>query len=288
MDRLQGEKGVCGQTADCRLASSGLHFGEEPSFSGRRGSGTLFFSGCACRCFFCQNVQISQGRTGTLVSSRELYAAAVRLIEQGAQNLNFVTPDHFAPHVRRLCEDVRSSGYRVPFLCNCSGYESNDVLDLLLDPIDIWVPDFKFADPRLAHRCIGDERYASIALAALHRMVEAAGFLEPWDPSGEKTAERGVLVRHLVLPGHAEDSVAVLKRLRHEFGPYLPLSLMSQYHPMPGCEEEFAATLRASAYARVCEAAANLGFKQVYVQQDGGDDAFLPDFDLEQPFAGNR
>ena len=290
VDRTAGKTGRCGETSVCRLASAGPHFGEEPPFSGTRGSGTLFFSGCSSRCFFCQNFQISMENLGTAATPEELVRTAIALIDRGVHNLNFVTPDHFWPHIASLCETLKTQGVTLPFLFNSSGYQIPDMIAEYAQSIDIFMPDFKFADPGLAQTCMGDARYPEFALASLRKMVESKGFLEPWDPTGQTTARRGVLVRHLVLPGHVENSLRVLKILREEFGRLLPLSVMSQFRPTPVCLQKDALThpLSSDEYRRVCDGVSELDFQHVFVQQLMDDSDFFPDFSSDEPFTGNR
>ena len=274
----------------CRIGAACVHRGEEPSFGGTHGSGTIFFSGCSCRCFFCQNRQISRCGTGRQVTPAELHAAALRLIESGVHNLNFVTADHFWPHVRDLCRRLRHEGHTLPFLYNCSGYQCCDLVDEVSELMDIFVPDLKFMSPDLARECMGDPRYPELALAALRLMVERRGFLDVWDPSGQRVARQGVLVRHLVLPGEVENSLSTLRVLRSEFGRLLPLSLMSQFQPTVACSENarFMRAVTAEEYQRVCGLAEELGFVTVYVQPEFGDLDFFPDFESEEPFGAGR
>jgi len=290
VDRTAGQCGYCGETAQCRVASRGPHFGEEPSFTGTKGSGTIFFSGCACRCFFCQNHQISGGAVGTLTSIDALETMAFRLVAAGVHNINLVTPDHFWPHVHELCCRLRATGVTLPLLYNSSGYARAEVVAEVADAIDILMPDFKFADPALAERCMGDRRYPELALASIRRMVERRGFLQPWDTSGEITARQGVLVRHLVLPGEVQNSLAVVRRLHEEFSSDLPLSIMSQFLPTPACSARGLLNRRVhlDEYQAVCDEVAALGFERVYTQPELGDDEFMPDFTQDEPFAGNR
>ena len=281
---------MCGETAVCRVAHAGPHFGEEPSFSGTRGSGTFFFSGCSSHCFFCQNRQISGGlAAGRELSPSELLTLTESVLARGVHNLNFVTPDHFWPHLSALCRELRTRGVTVPFLYNCSGYQSPELVPAVAEVMDIFLPDFKFADAEIATYCMGAADYPAVALAALKQMVAEKGFLYPWDTSGTRPAERGVLVRHLVLPGQVPNSLAVLERLQREFGPDLPLSVMSQYRPMPACEGRgaFARGVNADEYARVCEQVDALGFWRVYIQELTPETAFLPDFNQPEPFDGN-
>ncbi len=235
VDRTQGKLGFCGESAICSVAFIGPHFGEEPSFTGSRGSGTVFFSGCSSQCFFCQNHQISIQHDGRAVTPAELFSEVKALIRKEVHNLNFVTPDHFWPHVKNLCRALRGEKISIPTLFNCSGYQKPEMIAEYSQGMDIFLPDFKFAEPELAQKCMGDRRYPEIAFAAIQNMVKQKGFLEPWDPTGGSPARRGVLVRHLLLPGQVENSLKVLKLLRKEFGPGLPLSVMSQFRPVQEC-----------------------------------------------------
>jgi putative pyruvate formate lyase activating enzyme len=290
VDRTAGQLGVCGESAACRIASAGPHFGEEPCFSGTRGSGTIFFSGCSSRCFFCQNYQISIGHMGRVVPPEELYRTALRLIAAGVHNLNFVTPDHFWPHIRDLCARLQQEGRAIPTVFNSSGYQRADLIESYAEHMDLFMPDFKFADPELARQCMGDPRYPEMALEALGKMVELKGFLDPWDPSGAHPALRGVLVRHLILPGHVENSLSVLRLLRREFGRLLPLSVMSQFQPVPACFEcgRLTRTINREEQTRVRELVTRLEFEHVFIQSAPETTEFLPDFARDEPFRGNR
>lgn len=291
VDRTRGNRGVCGETATLRIAHLGAHFGEEPSFTGTRGSGAIFFSGCSSRCFFCQNYQISVGREGKTLSSEAFLKEVKALLQKEVHNLNFVTPDHFWPHIKELCRTLRQEGITVPLLFNGSGYQKAELVREYGMLMDIFMPDMKFAQQDLAKACMGDERYPGIALEAIRGMVKLKGFLDPWDPSGEQPAKRGVLIRHLVLPGHVENSLEVLRLLHQEFGPEVPLSVMSQYQPVPACSGrgELQRVLQAREYGQVLELVGKLGFSKIYAQELVEQTAFLPDFhDPEDPFPGHR
>ncbi len=290
-DRTHGKTGFCGESADCRVSFIGAHFGEEPSLTGSRGSGTLFFSGCSSQCFFCQNHQISTGHEGRIVTSEKFLSEVHNLIKQGVHNLNFVTPDHFWPHIKELCVRLREEGLKIPKVFNSSGYQKPEMVEEYARWMDVFLPDLKFVEPDLAKVCMEDERYPGIALEAIRRMVKAKGFLEPWDTEGKQVGERGVLVRHLVLPGHVENSLKTLRLLRQEFGSGIPLSVMSQYQPVPGCaaKDPFQRTLRPQEYRQVLDLVEELGFEKVYTQELTAETAFLPDFkDPHEPFPGNR
>jgi len=289
-DRLAGVPGVCGETAELRIASYGPHMGEEPCFSGTRGSGAIFFSGCPCHCFFCQNWQISNAHgKGDAFSPDEFHRLALGLIELGVHNLNFVTPDHFWPHIEALCARLRDEGVKIPFLFNSSGYQLPSMISRYAAQMDIFLPDFKFADPVLARLVMRDERYPEIALESLRLMVAEKGFLEPFDPTGTDLAQRGVLVRHLVLPESIENTLRVLDLLREEFGRWLPLSLMSQYTPIPAAQSRppFDRHLSAAEYQTAVDHAQELGFENLLIQPLAATDDFLPDFEKPRPFRGN-
>ncbi|MBP7276051.1 MAG: radical SAM protein [Kiritimatiellae bacterium] len=289
VDRVSGQTGVCGETAELRVASVGRHFGEEPPFTGTCGSGTVFFSGCSSHCAFCQNWQISMGRVGRVWTMDELESAVRRMLAEGAHNVNLVSPDHFWPHAEDLVRRLRAGGVAVPVILNTSGYESADMIGRYAESADIFLPDIKFAGAELAAECMGDPEYPEIAFAAVARMIESKGFLHPFDPSGCAPARVGVLVRHLVLPGHAEDSCRVLERCRKEFGRMIPISLMSQYHPVPTGPQNgpLARRLTMEEYEAVKTCAESLEFEHLFIQELRGDDRFLPDFKEKQPFPGN-
>jgi len=268
VNRLAGEKGVCGETAECRVASSFPHFGEEPFFTGSSGSGSIFFSGCASRCFFCQNDDVSLGHHGKLVSEQDLYRMAKYLISQKVQNLNLVTPDHFWPHVEALCERLRKDGEDLPILYNCSGYSLPAMIRAAAKWIDIFMPDFKFGEPELARKCMGDARYTELAMESMKEMVNAVGFLRPWDMEGQRLARKGVLVRHLVLPGEVANSLKVMELLFGSFGQDIPISLMSQFRPTWRCRERQMLDRRVTRqeYQQVLDAVHGYGFTHVYAQ----------------------
>lgn len=282
--------GFCGSGSTCRIAYVGPHFGEEPPLSGQHGSGTLFFCGCPGGCFFCQNVQISRQGSGRIYSPDELYAAAAALAATPVHNLNFVTPEHWWPHLRHLCTCLRAAGMEKPFVWNSSGLFLRERLAEQAGLIDIFLPDFKFYSDDLAGRCLGFSGYRAVALEGLRLLVARLGFLRPFDRSGELTASRGVMVRHLVLPGQVADSCAVLRLLWREFGGDLPLALMRQFQPMPACHARGFLDRQVSEaeYDEVCGLAVELGFRRLFVQEKEIGSSFLPDFSHPvNPFAGN-
>jgi putative pyruvate formate lyase activating enzyme len=224
----------------------------------------------------------------------EDYLEAVKkIIRSGVHNINHVTPDHFWPYIKELILRLREEKIRIPQLANSSGYQAEDILRDMTDLIDIFLPDFKFADPDLAALCIGRRDYPETALKAIAVMVNAKGFLEADFSGSEKRfqpASQGVMVRHLVLPGHADNSIRALEMLHAQFGPFLPLSIMSQYMPTVHCQgkKEFARGVSKEEYGLVLEAAERLGFENMFCQELTQNAAFFPDFSNTEPFDGNK
>lgn len=226
--RLSGEVGICGTGAEAYVASCGAHHGEETCLSGTHGSGTIFFSGCSLGCVFCQNHDISQQRAGNPVSSEELAEMMLRLQRQGCHNINLVTPTHVVPQILVAVSIAASGGLRLPLVYNSSGYESLHALRLLDGVVDIYMPDVKFLDRDRASRYLNAPDYPEVARAALHEMHRQVGPLV-CDERG--LARRGLLVRHLVMPGCLDDTRRVLRFLASEISPQTYVNVMAQYHP---------------------------------------------------------
>lgn len=287
-----GRPGACGESHVMRVAYVGPHLGEEPPISGRRGSGTMFFTGCPLGCVFCQNYQISARGLGREVSVEGLVTEAARMIrEEGVHNISFVSPDQFFPYTFRVVEGLRRLGIGVPVVYNLSGYQSPEQVRAAEGSADIYLPDYKYSDRLLAARYSSCPDYPGKALDAIEEMLRQKGPLDVWETGG-RTAERGVLVRHLILPGHVENSVQALTSLFVEFGRDLPLSLMSQYHPIPRpLPQELSRRVSPEEFQAVYGHALELGSRRLFVQFPGGgreaDPEFLPDFLAENPFGGN-
>jgi len=293
VDRLAGKRGFCGETAELRIASIDAHFGEEPPISGRNGSGTVFFSGCTLRCVFCQNYQISCFHMGSVTTCAEVTEKLLGLCQtKGLHNINFVTPDHFIPHTIEIATQLRERG-NIPILYNTSGYLTVPILQLLEPVADIYLPDYKYSVGSLAHELSRCRDYPLVALEAIVEMVRQKGFLDSF-LQGKPVAGRGVLVRHLVMPGQVANSIDALSMLYSEFGADLPLSLMSQY--WPARMVKYAALnrrLTREEFYRVYDHALQLGFKNLFVQHLADESLeaeapFLPDFRKERPFKGNE
>jgi putative pyruvate formate lyase activating enzyme len=278
-----GARGVCGAAATLHVARAALHFWEEPPISGDAGSGAVFFSGCPLRCVFCQNHDISSGGFGLDVSVSRLAAIMLELKAQGALNINLVTPLHYAPQVRQAVLAARDAGLDLPIVCNTSGYELPDVIHAMADVVDVWLTDFKYADAALAARLSAAPDYPDVAAAALTAMCSCV------DDAGGRTLDddgrmlRGVIVRHLVLPGQADDSCAVLDRVWELTDGAVDLSVMNQYTPNDDCRAAHGDLARAvtdAEYERVLTYAEDLGFEHVWWQQGGTvSESFVPEFD---------
>ncbi len=228
VNRFKSE-GVCRMGVPIRAARASLHRWEEPCISGQRGSGAVFFSGCALSCLFCQNEPISRGRIGKEITSERLGEIFLELQSRGAENINLVTATHFLPGVIRALSAVKSR-LSVPVVWNCSGFESVESIRLLKEYVDIWLPDLKYFDGTLAMQFSRVPHYFETAVEAIGEMISLAG--PPVFGETDGLLRRGVLIRHLVLPGHRDDSKQILNEISARFSPdtYL-ISLLSQYTP---------------------------------------------------------
>ena len=215
-------------TAEPVVASFGPHFGEEPELVGRGGSGTIFFSGCNLGCLYCQNYDISHGGRGKKVTPRELTGMMLSLQKRGCHNINLVTPTHFTPRIVEAVESAVGEGLNIPLVYNCGGYESVETLRCLEGIVDIYMPDFKYGEGKEAERYSRAGDYPEIARAALREMQRQVGVLRT-DAGG--LAVKGLLVRHLVLPGGLARSREILKFLAEEISPDTYVNIMDQYYP---------------------------------------------------------
>ena len=228
VNRLEGEIGFCGVGAEALFASAGPHFGEEDVLVGRGGSGTIFFGGCNLSCIFCQNAELSAGHAGTETPPEEVAALMLALQRQGCENVNLVTPTHVAPAVAAAIARARAQGLTVPVVYNCGGYESVEALRLLDGFVEIYMPDAKYGPAAAAGELSCADYYFERMTAALREMHRQVGDLET---DGRGVATRGLLVRHLVLPGGRADSEPVLRFLAEELSPRTYVNIMDQYRP---------------------------------------------------------
>ena len=225
VDRTAGQRGFCGCPDTALVAKTMLHPWEEPALAGSGGSGAIFFGGCTLGCKYCQNRVISGGPVGKTVDAAQLRQIMVRLIDQGAENIDLVTPTHFLPTVAAALEEKLP----VPVVYNCGGYERVEALRLLDGKVDIYLPDLKYAESALAESLSGAADYFPAATAAIREMVRQVGSPQ-WE--GERL-KKGVIIRHLILPGQVENSLKVLDWIGDSFAPgEVLVSLMRQYTPM--------------------------------------------------------
>ena len=313
VDRLKGKTGYCGQGASVMAARAALHFWEEPCISGRAGSGAVFFSGCSVRCIFCQNREIAAGRAGRMVTQERLAEIFLELQEKGANNINLVTPTHFVPQIADALERAKDRGLSVPVVYNTSSYEKVSTLRMLDGLVDIYLPDLKYVSSRLSAALSDAPDYFDMAKDAIAEMVRQAGepvFIsrkgELLDAAQMNDAcmreedeaflmRRGVIVRHLALPGQAEDSRRVLRYLHETYGNRIYISLMNQYTPMPdmpfrkGADASDWTLLKAlgrrlseEEYEALADYAVELGIENGFLQEgDTAQESFIPAFDGE-------
>ncbi len=228
IDRRAGELGACKTGEHARVSSYGLHFGEEEPIRGHRGSGTIFFSRCNLRCQYCQNHEISQTDTGLKVEPEELAFIMLDLQEQGCHNINFVSPSHVVPQILAGVFIAAQAGLHIPLVYNTGGYDSIVMLQLLNGIVDIYMPDMKYADPKIGHQYSKVPNYPQVNQAAVKEMYRQVGDLQ-LDASG--IAIRGLLVRHLVLPNNLAGTDQIVGFLSDQISTYSYLNLMDQYRP---------------------------------------------------------
>lgn len=282
-DRENGKSGICGVSGKNILAArAALHFWEEPCISGERGSGTVFFSGCPLRCVYCQNYQIASTEVGMEISEERLKEIFLELQEKGAHNINLVTPTHYTPEIIRAIRKAKEQGLRLPIVYNCSGYEKVETLKMLKGIVNVYLTDFKYMEREAAVRYSKAPDYPEIAQAALKEMMNQTGEAK-FDENG--IMQSGVIVRHLLLPGHVRNARAVVKYVYETYGDQLYLSLMNQYTPLPQVKKEFPELDRRVTereYQRLISYALEIGVENAFIQ-DGNTakESFIPMFDYE-------
>lgn len=279
-DRAAGQKGFCGGGNLVRVARAALHYWEEPCISSESGSGTVFFSGCTMRCVFCQNKEISRSEVGKEITIERLAEIYLELAAKGANNINLVTPMHYAPQITAALDIARKNGLTLPIVWNTGGWERRESIAAVRDYADIWLSDFKYFDSSLGESLSKAPNYFSVAAAALDQMVKQT--CEPvFDENG--IMRRGVIVRHLMLPGHLDDTKNVLRFLYENYGDSIWISIMNQYTPM--CSDprfpELSRTVSDEEYNEAIDFACELGIENAFVQEGGTvGESFIPPFDL--------
>lgn len=273
--------GVCGEYNKMRIARCALHRWEEPAICTGGGSGAIFFSGCPLRCCYCQNYEISQCGKGYEITPRQLAEEMLSLEEQGACNISFISAAQFVPSVIKALDMVKGK-LKIPTVYNSSGYESLKTLEMLSGYIDIYLPDIKYFSPQLGQEYSSAKDYFEVASRAVDMMIKQAG--KPKFDGG--TLKKGVIVRHLVLPSHKDDSIEIMKYLGGKYAPdELILSIMRQYVPVfKSCEHpEINRRLTTYEYDRVLDEAEKYGFKWYIQGKAASDEGFIPQFYGEKP-----
>jgi len=283
VDRTAGADGVC-RTGRLASVSHGLlHFGEEPVISGAAGSGTIFFTGCNLKCLFCQNYQLSWLLEGDPVTDEELAVLMLGLQAKGAHNINFVSPTHVVLPVLRALRIALAGGLGIPLVWNSNGYDSLAVVQALEGIIDIYLPDLKYCSPEISKKYSAAADYFVKASAAVREMSLQQPVLD-LGPGG--TARKGLVVRHLILPGAVEDTLAILDWVRENLSPFIGLSLMSQYRACFKAPAEIQRGVSREEYQRAAEKALALGLDHLFLQPEPfrPDEHLVPDFRKEKPF----
>lgn len=268
--------GYCKSPEKFKLARASLHYWEEPCISGKNGSGAIFFSGCNLGCVFCQNYEISHGCKGVEVSDDDLVRIMKRLVDEGANNINFVNPTHYSLQLLRVLEKYKPP---VPIVYNTSGYDSVETLKMLDGAVDIYLPDFKYIRPEKALKYSKAEDYPQVAEEALAEMKRQVGE-DVFDENG--IMQRGMIIRHLVLPSNTNSSISALDYLAENFGDTY-ISVMAQYVPCGDLTEykEINRPLTQREYDKVVNHIFDLGLQKIFVQElEAASDEFIPDFDF--------
>lgn len=278
-DRLNGEKGFCQAGDRIKAARAALHFWEEPCLSGTAGSGTIFFSHCTLQCVFCQNREISTQQDGLLISTERFADICLELQGQKAHNINLVTPTHFVPQIIQGIKLARQKGLCIPVVYNSSGYETPETIRALKGTVDIFLPDFKYFDARLAQKYSRAPGYREWAQKSLAQMVKQTGSPQ-FDRDG--ILQKGVIVRHMLLPGMVEDSKKIIRYLHETHGDRIILSIMNQYTPMEFVRyyPEINRTVTQEEYDELIDFALSIGVEDAYIQQgETAKESFIPPFD---------
>lgn len=277
-DRENGERGFCGAPSDIRIARAALHFWEEPCISGENGSGTVFFSGCAMRCVYCQNYEVSTNNLGYIVSEQKLADEFLRLMEEGAENINLVTPTHYVPEIKRALDIAVSRGLNIPIVYNTGGYETVETIRSLEGYVDIYMPDFKYYSDETAVKYSSAPHYRETVMRALDEMYRQTGKPE-FDSRG--IMKKGMIIRHLMLPGSLSETLHIIDYVHETFGENVYFSLMSQYTPIRHIEKFECLNRRISqkSYDFAVSHCEDLGMENVFIQEgEAADESFIPEF----------
>jgi putative pyruvate formate lyase activating enzyme len=289
-DRFSNKLGYCKADASFSISSIFAHKGEEPAISGYKGICNIFFTNCNLQCIYCQNHQISCNALDYSAQEMELEEVIrqiVSILSTGINHVGFVSPSHFIPHVKVIVNTLRALGLDTVFVYNTNGYDTVESIRGLEPFIDIYLPDFKYADDELGKKYSDVKDYSGTALAAIKEMLRQKGTALPLNEPGY--ALKGIIIRHLVLPGHPENSINVVRTIARELSNDLYISLMSQYYPTykVNHHEFLGRTLKLNEYQRVVDELEKLGFENGWVQELSSHENYRPDFEKEKPFGNN-
>ena len=288
-NRFEDADGYCGADAGLNIASICIHRGEEPPISGPSGICNIFFRGCNLRCIYCQNYDISRpgSVTGQLYSDLDSVLDIIEnILSKDIKAIGFVSPSHVVPQVKAIIRGLNMRGLKPVTVYNTNGYDKAETLRNLGEMIDVWLPDLKYSSAEISSEYSGAGDYAEIAIEALKEMFYQKGSSLIMDEAGR--AEKGILLRHLVLPGHSDESKDVLKKIAWEVSPGIHLSLMSQYHPTFQVKEHpvLYRPLDRMEYGSIVEEMEKLGFRNGWIQDMESFENYLPDFSRKHPFEG--
>lgn len=280
VNRLNGQTGYCGQTAEIMAARASLHYWEEPCISGISGSGTVFFSGCNLKCVFCQNHNIAIGKAGRVISPEHLTEIYLQLQDQGANNINLVTPTHFLPQIALSLKAAKKQGLHIPVVYNTGSYESVEALRHLEGLVDIYLPDLKYFSAEISAAYSYAPDYFPVACSAIAEMYRQTG--DPLIHPDTGLMQRGLIVRHLLLPGQTKDSKKILRYLHETYGNHIYISIMNQYTPLPQVADIdlLNRPVTPGEYDRVLHFAERIGIERGFRQEgSAASESFIPEFD---------
>lgn len=284
VDREAGQIGVCGQTAELKVARAALHYWEEPCISGEAGSGAVFFSGCPLHCVFCQNENIANGTTGKQITGERLAEIFLELQEKGANNINLVTPGHYVPQIIMALGRAKAQGLSLPIIYNTSSYEHVETIRMLEGYVDVYLPDFKYMSPILSGKYSHAPDYAVVAKAAIAEMVRQTGAARFVGDDEDNLIKSGTIVRHLTLPGCMQDSKDILNYLHGTYGDTIYISIMNQFTPLSNLERypELNRRITEDEYEELVDYAISIGIENGFIQEgDTAEESFIPAFDCE-------
>lgn len=287
VNRFEGSDGYCGTDAGLNISSICIHRGEEPVISGSDDICNIFFGGCNLRCLYCQNHEISQCVSGAMkkrMDLDEVLTQIIKILSEGIPSVGFVSPSHVVPQVKAIIRGLNSRGFKPLTVYNTNGYDKWTNIRSLEGLIDVYLPDYKYVTNGIATEYSGASDYPEVALKAIKEMYYQKGSTLSLDAGGR--AENGLLIRHLVLPGHTEESKKVLYSIAEELSPGVHLSLMSQYHPTDNVRHHHILnrSLYKEEYESVVETMEALGFRNGWVQDMDSNENYRPDFSKENPF----